>query len=498
MSRTTQVFNIDEPLIFDRSSPGKAAYSLSPIDVDDTPAQEILDSKYLRSEVTGFPEVSEVEIIRHYTRMSTWNYHIDLGMYPLGSCTMKYNPKLNERTARIPEIAGTHPLQEEEQVQGNLEIIHRLQECLQELTGMDGVTLQPAAGSQGELAGILMIRAHHVHQGRPRKHVLIPDSAHGTNPASATIAGYEVISIPSDQSGRIDSQALAREMNQDVACLMLTNPNTLGIFEQDIQEISRIVHDQGGLIYMDGANFNALMGYARPGDMGIDILHLNLHKTFSTPHGGGGPGCGAVACKQHLVPYLPLPIVEEVEGSYRADHNRPHSIGPVHAFWGNFGMAVRALCYILSCGREGLKEITETAVLNANYLRSRLKEHFYLPYPTPCMHEVVLSDRHQEKLGVRTLDIAKRLIDYGFHPPTVYFPLIVPGAIMIEPSESEGKEELDAFADAMIAISQEVEQQPDRVLEAPVLAKRSRLDETRAARSTILRWTSSLDPTGGS
>ena len=495
MSRTTQVFNIDEPLIFDRSSPGKAAYSLSPIDVDDMPAAEILDAKYLRSEVTGFPEVSEVEIIRHYTRMSTWNYNIDLGMYPLGSCTMKYNPKLNERAARIPEIAGTHPLQEEEQVQGNLEILYRLQEYLQELTGMDGVTLQPAAGSQGELVGILMIRAHHVRQGRPRKHVLIPDSAHGTNPASATIAGYEVISIPSDKSGRIDSQALAREMNEDVACLMLTNPNTLGIFEQDIQEISRIVHEQGGLIYMDGANFNALMGYARPGDMGIDILHLNLHKTFSTPHGGGGPGCGAVACKQQLVPFLPLPVVDKVEGTYRAEDNRSHSIGPVHAFWGNFGMAVRALCYILSCGREGLKEITETAVLNANYLRSRLNEHFHLPYSTPCMHEVVLSDKHQEKLGVRTLDIAKRLIDYGFHPPTVYFPLIVPGAIMIEPSESESKEELDAFADAMIAISREAERQPELVREAPVRAKRSRLDETRAARSTILRWASSLDPT---
>ncbi len=495
MSRTTQVFNIDEPLIFDRSSPGKAAYSLSPIDVDDMPAAEILDAKYLRSEVTDFPEVSEVEIIRHYTRMSTWNYNIDLGMYPLGSCTMKYNPKLNERAARIPEIAGTHPLQEEEQVQGNLEILYRLQEYLQELTGMDGVTLQPAAGSQGELVGILMIRAHHVRQGRPRKHVLIPDSAHGTNPASATIAGYEVISIPSDKSGRIDSQALAREMNEDVACLMLTNPNTLGIFEQDIQEISRIVHEQGGLIYMDGANFNALMGYARPGDMGIDILHLNLHKTFSTPHGGGGPGCGAVACKQQLVPFLPLPVVDKVEGTYRAEDNRSHSIGPVHAFWGNFGMAVRALCYILSCGREGLKEITETAVLNANYLRSRLNEHFHLPYSTPCMHEVVLSDKHQEKLGVRTLDIAKRLIDYGFHPPTVYFPLIVPGAIMIEPSESESKEELDAFADAMIAISREAERQPELVREAPVRAKRSRLDETRAARSTILRWASSLDPT---
>ena len=493
MKRTTPVFNIEEPLIFDRSAPGKAAYSLSPIDMDETPVEEILDSKYVRRDVPGFPEVSEVEIIRHYTRMSTWNYNIDLGMYPLGSCTMKYNPKLNERAARIPGIANTHPLQEEEQVQGNLEIICRLQRFLEELTGMDNVTLQPAAGSQGELSGILMIRAHHVHQGRPRKRVLIPDSAHGTNPASATISGYEVISIPSDRTGRIDSHALAEKMDEDVACLMLTNPNTLGIFEQDIEKISRIVHDQGGLIYMDGANFNALMGYARPGDMGIDVLHLNLHKTFSTPHGGGGPGCGAVACKQHLSPYLPTPLVELVEGTYRADHDRPHSIGPVHAFWGNFGMAVRALCYILSCGREGLKEITETAVLNANYLRSRLKNHFHLPYSTNCMHEVVLSDQHQEKLGVRTLDIAKRLIDYGFHPPTVYFPLIVPGAIMIEPSESEGKQELDAFAEAMIAISQEVEEQPDRVLEAPTLAKRTRLDETRAARSTILRWSAPPD-----
>ncbi len=313
MSRTSPVYNLNEPLIFEQSSPGKSAYSLPPLDVEDTPIEEILDPGLTREEVAGFPEVSEVEIIRHYTRMSTWNYHIDLGMYPLGSCTMKYNPRLNERTARMPRIAMVHPMQEDALSQGNLELIHRLQECLQELTGLDAATLQPAAGSQGEMVGILMVRSHHAAQKRPRRYVLIPDSAHGTNPASAAIAGYQVVSIPSDSSGRIDIRILRERMNEDVACLMLTNPNTLGIFESQIEEISRIVHGQGGLIYMDGANFNALMGYARPGDMGIDVLHLNLHKTFSTPHGGGGPGCGVVACRELLAPYLPSPSSKRAE-----------------------------------------------------------------------------------------------------------------------------------------------------------------------------------------
>lgn len=491
MNRTSTVFNLNEPLIFEKSAPGKAACSLAPLDVEDIPVQDLLDSRYLRGEVDDFPEVTEVEIIRHYTRLSNWNYHIDLGMYPLGSCTMKYNPKLNERVARIPEIALTHPLQDEAHSQGNLEIMFKLQEYLKELTGMDAASLQPSAGAQGELAGILMIRAYHAAHHRPRQYVLIPDSAHGTNPASAALAGYEVVSIPSDRQGRVDTQVLAQKMNEDVACLMLTNPNTLGIFEAEMEEISRIVHSQEGLIYMDGANFNALMGYARPGDMGIDVLHLNLHKTLSTPHGGGGPGCGPVACGARLAPYLPIPIAVRAEEGYQLDYDRPHSIGRVRAFYGNFGMFVRALCYVLTCGREGLKEISETAVLNANYIRHRLKDHYDLPYEAPSLHEVILSDKLQNKHGIKTLDIAKRLMDYGFHPPTIYFPLIVHGALMIEPTESEGKQELDAFVDAMIAISREAKEEPEKVLNAPQTAKLTRLDETRAARFPVLRWTRS-------
>lgn len=489
MNRTSAVFNLNEPLIFEKSAPGKKAYSLPAPDLETKPAGEIVDPKFLRTEIADFPELSEIDVIRHYTRLSTWNYHIDLGMYPLGSCTMKYNPKLNERVARIPDVALTHPLQDESRSQGNLEIMFKLQEFLKELTGMEALSLQPAAGAQGELTGILMIRAYHVDHHRPRKYVLIADSAHGTNPASAALAGYEVLSIPSDPRGRIDIRVLAEKMNGDVACLMLTNPNTLGIFEKDIQAAAEIVHGKGGLIYMDGANFNALMGYARPGDMGVDVLHLNLHKTFSTPHGGGGPGSGPVACNSKLAPYLPVPTVARDGDGFRFEYDRPRSIGRVHSFYGNFGMLSRALCYMLTCGRDGLKELSETAVLNANYIRHRLKDYYDLPYDSPTMHEVIFSDKIQNKNGVKTLDIAKRLIDYGFHPPTIYFPLIVHGALMIEPTESEGKAELDAFIDAMIAISQEAKENPEKVVGAPTSAKRARLDETRAARSPILRWT---------
>lgn len=489
MKRTTRVFNLNEPLIFEKSAAGKSAYSLPPLDVKDVPVEQILEPRHLRSEIRDLPEVTEVEVIRHYTRLSTWNYHIDLGMYPLGSCTMKYNPKLNERVARIPDILFTHPLQDEAHSQGNLEILFKLQEFLKELTGMDAVSLQPAAGAQGELTGILMVRAYHKAQQRARRYVLVPDSAHGTNPASATLAGYEIISIPSDKGGRINVRALGQKMNEEVACLMLTNPNTLGIFEREIEEMGRIIHDKGGLIYMDGANFNALMGYARPGDMGIDVLHLNLHKTFSTPHGGGGPGCGPVACTDKLSPYLPVPTAKKDQDAYSLDYDRPRSIGRVRAFYGNFGMFVRALSYILTCGREGLKELSETAVLNANYLRNQLKGSYHLPYDSPSLHEVIFSDKLQNKSGVRTFEIAKRLIDYGFHPPTIYFPLILHGALMIEPTESESKAELDAFVEAMIAISREAKEEPEKLLRAPFTAKRSRLDETRAARFPVLRWT---------
>ncbi len=488
MNRTNTIINLNEPLLFEQSAPGKSAYSLPSLDVDEVPLDGILDQSLIRDDIRGFPELSEVEIIRHYTRLSTWNYHVDMGLYPLGSCTMKYNPKLNERVARMPGLASVHPMISAPLVQGNLKIMHTLQELLKEITGMDGVTVQPSAGSQGELTGILMIRAYHTARHNPRKYVLIPDSAHGTNPASATISGYEVQSIPSDETGQVDLARLKEKMTEEVACLMLTNPNTLGIFESRIQEIARIVHEAGGLMYMDGANFNALLGQTRPGDLGIDVLHLNLHKTFSTPHGGGGPGSGPVACREPLVPHLPVPVVEKDGKGYRLDFDRPDSIGRVHAFFGNFGMVVRALAYILSCGPDGLKEISETAVLNANYIRKRLLDYYELPYNTPSLHEVVFSDKRQERQGVKTLDIAKRLIDLGFHPPTVYFPLIVHGALMIEPTESASKDELDQFIEAMIQIHNEAMTEPQKVTSAPVSSKVTRLDETRAARTPVLRW----------
>ncbi len=489
MKRTVNAIVLDEPLIFEQSAPGKAAYSLPPLDVDDLPVGELIEESLLRSDIPGFPEVSEVEMITHYTRLSSWNYHVDLGLYPLGSCTMKYNPKINERVARMPGLAGVHPLADDVLVQGNLEILFRLQKFLAELTGLPGITLQPAAGSQGELTGILMVRAYHTAQNNPRKFVLIPDSAHGTNPASASIAGYEVLAIPSDSKGRIDLGVLGQKLNPEVACLMLTNPNTLGIFESQIEEVSRLVHDVGALMYMDGANFNALVGKTRPGDMGVDVLHLNLHKTFSTPHGGGGPGSGPVACQSKLVPYLPVPRIEERDGSYALNWDFPKSVGKVHAFFGNFGMMVRALTYILTCGQDGLREISETAVLNANYIRARLKEYYELAYQTPSMHEVVFSDRAQSRFGVKTLDIAKKLIDEGFHPPTVYFPLIVHGALMIEPTESPSKSEIDAFIEAMIEAHHQAQAAPEELTGAPRRSKVGRLDETRAARTPILRWT---------
>jgi glycine dehydrogenase subunit 2 len=488
MKRVSRVVNLNEPLIFEQSSPGKKAYSLPPLEVEEHPVETLLPEDLVRSDIPDFPEVSEVDLIRHYVRMSSWNYHVDLGLYPLGSCTMKYNPKLNERVARMADLAAVHPMLPADQVQGNLEILFTLQELLKEITGLDGVTLQPAAGSQGELAGILMVRAYHSARNHPRRYVLIPDSAHGTNPASATIAGYEVKAIPSDQTGQIDLAVLKERISEDVACLMLTNPNTLGIFESRIDQIAKIVHEAGALMYMDGANFNALLGQTRPGDMGIDVLHLNLHKTFSTPHGGGGPGSGPVACRADLVPFLPFPLVEKRDGRYLLTQDSPQSIGRLHAFYGNFGMVIRALAYILSCGGDGLKQISENAVLNANYIRKRLTPFYHLAYQSPSLHEVVFSDHEQQRYRVKTLDIAKRLIDCGFHPPTVYFPLIVHGALMIEPTESPSKSELDEFVEALIMIHEEAASQPEKLTSAPVAAKVSRVDETRAARNPILRW----------
>ena len=478
----------NEPLLFERSSPGKHAYQLPKLDVPAVDPRQALGAENVRTEIDGFPEVSEVEAIRHFTRLSTWNYGIDHGMYPLGSCTMKYNPRVNELVARIDGLAWAHPYQPEALAQGSMEIMARLEAALAEITGMDAVTLQPAAGAHAELTGILLIRALLEKRGNPRKKILIPDSAHGTNPASAVIAGYAVENVPSNPAGILDVDVLERIVDADVAALMVTNPNTLGVFERDILRVAEILHAKGALLYMDGANMNALMGMARPGDFGVDALHLNLHKTFSTPHGGGGPGAGPVAVKKELEPYLPTPRLKRSGKKWAWDYKRKRSIGRVRAFYGNFGVLVRALAYILAYGGPGLRNVTVDAVLNANYLRKKLEPYFDLPYNAPNMHEVVFSDERQAKHGVRTGDFAKRLIDYGFHPYTVSFPLIVHGALMIEPTETEGKRELDHFIEAMVAVAQEVETDPQTVLTAPHGTRTSRVDEVSAARKPVLRW----------
>jgi glycine dehydrogenase subunit 2 len=486
--KATRHISQNENLIFEKSSPGKAAYKLPPLDVPDVDASKLLGSSE-RKDLGNMPEVSELEIIRHFTRLSTWNYAIDLGMYPLGSCTMKYNPRVNEFVSRVEGIANGHPYQPEKISQGALRIIQTLSECLIEITGMDAITLQPAAGAHGELTGLLMTRAYHQSKGNPRKKVLIPDSAHGTNPATAAMVGYSVENLKSNDRGMVEVSALEAQMNEDVAALMLTNPNTLGVFEQEIHKIANLMHAKGGLLYMDGANMNALVGKVRPGDFGVDVMHLNLHKTFSTPHGGGGPGSGPVAVKKMLEPFLPKPVViTRPDGTLAFEYNRPDSVGRVRAFYGNFGMFVRALAYIYANGPDGLRQTTEDAVLNANYIRKGLEGVYDLPYETPSLHEVVFSDKLQSKKGVKTMDLAKRLIDYGFHPYTTAFPLIVHGALMIEPTESEPLEELDLFIEAMKSVAEEVEEDPDYVLAAPHHTRVQRLDETQAARKPILRW----------
>ncbi|HTM17151.1 MAG TPA: aminomethyl-transferring glycine dehydrogenase subunit GcvPB [Terracidiphilus sp.] len=493
----------NEGLVFEKSAPGKRGYKLPPLDVPEVDAKAALGAAY-REEKAGLPELSEIEIIRHFTRLSTWNYAIDLGMYPLGSCTMKYNPRVNEYVARIEGLADAHPYRPESLAQGILEVIDLLQRCLIEITGMDAITLQPAAGAHGEFTGILLVRAWHESRGNARRKIIIPDSAHGTNPATAAICGYQVENLKSNAQGGIDLEALERQVDEDTAALMLTNPSTLGVFENEIHKIADILHAKGALLYMDGANMNALVGKVRPGDFGVDVMHLNLHKTFSTPHGGGGPGSGPVACKEFLEPFLPTPVlVRRVESASQVpkgegpgapsvslywEFNRPQSVGRVRAFYGNTGMFIRALAYILANGPDGLRQTTEDAVLNANYIRKNLEELYDLPYKTPSMHEVVFSDKRQAAKGVKTGDIAKRLIDYGFHPYTVSFPLIVHGALMIEPTESESLEELDLFIDAMRSIAKEVEETPELVKSAPLSTRVSRLDEVQAARKPVLRW----------
>lgn len=482
----------NEGLIFEESRRGRIGYSIPQLDVPERPDDELLDHRLLRDDdLEGMPELSEVDVVRHFTRLSTWNYCIDHGLYPLGSCTMKYNPRINEKVARIEGFAGLHPLTPAPLAQGALEVIYQIEQCLAQITGLASVTTQPAAGAQGEMTGLMMIRARLTDRGNPRKKVLIPDSAHGTNPASAVICGYTVETVPSRSDGLTNLEGLRRQMSDDVAALMLTNPNTLGKFEQNIGEICDIVHGSGGLVYMDGANMNALAGVTKPARFGIDVMHLNLHKTFSTPHGGGGPGAGPVAATAELEPYLPFPRVVRTEsGQLTLDFNRPKSVGRVRAYFGNFGVLVRALAYILTHGDSGLREATETAVLNANYLAHHLKGIYDVPYPGRVMHEVVFSDKRQLKYGVRNADIAKRLIDYGFYPPTMSFPLIVSGALMVEPTETEGREELDLFIDAMKSIDAEASEDAALLKHAPLTTRVGRLDEVAAARKPVLRWRS--------
>jgi len=485
----------EEPLLIERSRPGRVGWSLPLLDVPAVDPAEVLGTDAVRAEPAALPELSEVDVVRHFTRLSTWNAAVDLGLYPLGSCTMKYNPKINERAARLEGFAASHPLQPPEMSQGFLGLCWHLEQLLAEISGMDRVTLQPAAGAQGELAGIMMIRAYHEHRGERRTKVLIPESAHGTNPASAALNGYDVVPVPSGDDGILHPEAVAERMDEDVAGLMVTNPNTLGLFERHIVPIAEIVHARGGLVYGDGANLNALLGIARPGDMGIDVMHFNLHKTFSTPHGGGGPGSGPVGVKNVLATYLPVPVIQRAEDAaapggerFGLDYEFPHSIGRLHGNLGNLGMAVRAWTYIRTLGPDGLRRCSEMALLNANYLLARLREAFHVPFDEPVMHECVLSDRSLADTGVTTLDLAKRLIDHGYHPPTIYFPLIVPGALMIEPTESESLEGLDRFADTLLAIHREAHDDPDHVRTAPHRTRHARLDETRAARRPILHW----------
>ncbi|MDG5470783.1 aminomethyl-transferring glycine dehydrogenase subunit GcvPB [Jeotgalibacillus sp. ET6] len=479
----------DQPLIFELSKEGRTGYSLTPLDVPDVDIQSLAPQGFIRETAPELPEVAELDIMRHYTALSKRNHGVDSGFYPLGSCTMKYNPKVNESVARYAGFAHIHPLQEASSVQGAMELMYDLQQHLIEITGMDEVTLQPAAGAHGEWTGLMMIRAFHEANGDfKRTKVIVPDSAHGTNPASATVAGFDTITVKSDDQGLVDLEDLKRVVGEDTAALMLTNPNTLGLFEENILEMASIIHEAGGKLYYDGANLNAVLSKARPGDMGFDVVHLNLHKTFTGPHGGGGPGSGPVGVKKDLVPYLPKPILVKNGDRYDFDYNRPDSIGRVKPFYGNFGINVRAYTYIRTMGPDGLKAVSEYAVLNANYMMRRLAPHFDLPFDRHCKHEFVLSGKRQKKLGVRTLDIAKRLLDFGYHPPTIYFPLNVEECMMIEPTETESKETLDAFIDAMIQIAKEVEDSPEVVQNAPHTTIIGRLDETKAARQPVLRY----------
>lgn len=482
--------NENQSLIFEMSKEGRIGYSLPELDVPEVDVASVIPNGLIRQQDAELPEVSELDIMRHYTALSNRNHGVDSGFYPLGSCTMKYNPKINEAVARFPGFARIHPLQDESTVQGALEVAYDLQEHLAEITGMPQVTLQPAAGAHGEWTALMMIRAFHEANGETgRTKVLVPDSAHGTNPASATVAGFETVTVKSNEQGLVDLEDLKSKVGPDTAALMLTNPNTLGLFEEEILEMAAVVHGVGGKLYYDGANLNAVMAKARPGDMGFDAVHLNLHKTFTGPHGGGGPGSGPVGVTDELAAFMPTPVITKEEDRYVLDYNVPQSIGRVKPYYGNFGIYLRAYTYIRTMGPDGLKAVTEYAVLNANYMMRRLEPYFELPYKQHCMHEFVLSGSRQKKLGVRTLDMAKRLLDFGYHPPTIYFPLNVEEGMMIEPTETESKETLDAFVDALIQIAKEAEENPEIVQEAPHTTVVGRLDETKAARKPVLRYT---------
>ncbi len=478
----------EEPLIFEKSSAGRTGVAPADFDVPAVQVEKIIPKKYIRDDIEGFPDVAEIDTVRHYTRLSLWNFGVDSGFYPLGSCTMKYNPKINEDIARFPGFSMVHPYAPEELVQGALELMSELEGYLAEISGMDAVTLQPSAGAHGELCGLLMISAYFKAKKRPRTKIIIPDTAHGTNPASSHLAGFKVIPVKSEGKGVLSVEVIKNVMDEDTAGVMLTNPNTLGLFETDIKEIAGAVHRKGGFLYCDGANLNALMGIVKLGDLGVDVVQFNLHKTFSTPHGGGGPGSGPVGVKKSLEPYLPFPRIRKSGKKHLLDYRRPKSIGRLKAFYGNFGIMVRAYSYIRRMGPAGLRKASEAAILNANYVKERLKGIYDLPFDRPCMHECVFSDKLQSNNGVSTMDIAKRLIDYGFHPPTVYFPLVVPGAIMIEPTETETRETLDRFIEVMKIIAEEAKNSPELLKNAPSNTRIGRVDETRAAREQVLRW----------
>jgi glycine cleavage system P protein (glycine dehydrogenase) subunit 2 len=480
---------VPELTIKEQSVPGHRGPRLTPLDVPAQGAERLIPADRLRRAAPGLAEVSEPVAVRHFVNLSTLNHHIDKAIYPLGSCTMKYNPKLNDEVARIAGFAMLHPLQPEETSQGAMAVVWELHEWLKAVMGMPAITTQPAAGAQCEMTAILMTRAYHRDRGDAREEVIVPDSAHGTNPSTVHQVGYRVVTVPSGPDGRVDMAALRSAITRKTAAMMLTNPNTLGIFETEVGEIARLIHGAGALLYLDGANLNAMVGLASPGSMGFDFAHINLHKTFSTPHGGGGPGGGVLCTRAELEPYLPLPVLEKTDGDrYRWSYDRPQSIGRVHSYYGNFGILVRALCYMRTLGGTGIAELSREAILNANYLKARLSDAYAPSHPGYCMHEFVLSASRQKARGVKALDIAKRLLDFGMHAPTTYFPLIVDEALMIEPTETETMASLDSFADALLTIDKETIQDPERVKAAPTETPVRRLDEARAARNPVLGW----------